>query len=333
MKVSRPCCRATGFGLPPMHGPITGLMMKTVGILVLELTGSLLMSCSGRYQGTDANVRYASVGTGTQKVRLAYRDHGTGPTILLLHGFGASSYTWRHVEPALIASGNRVITLDMKGFGLSEKPFDDRYSIFDQAALVSQFIDRIGLKKVTVVGHSLGGGVALVLALDKNPAKRKRIAKLILIDSIAYAQKIPIAFNILRTPVLGEISTRLVPLEVQTRVALKLAYYDDSKFDSRDVKQYSGPLKDKGSRNALIQTARQILPENLPELSSRYKTIKIPALIIWCDHDKVIKPNIGLRLNRDLPNSTFRLVGECGHLPQEEQPVQTIWFIQNFLKR
>ena len=308
-------------------------MQKALTIFVLLLAGSLAMACSGAYQGGDANVRYATLDSGTQKIRLAYRDQGKGKAILLLHGFGASSYTWRHVEPALAASGNRVITLDLKGFGLSEKPFDNAYSIFDQAALVSQFIDKLGLKKVTVIGHSLGGGVALVLALDKIPAKRKRITRLVLVDSIAYAQNIPIAFSILRTPVLGEISSRLVPLDVQTRVALKLAYYDDSKFDSRDVKQYAGPLKDKGSRHALIQTARQILPENLPELSSRYKTIKIPALIIWCDHDKVIKPRIGLRLNNDLPNSTFRLVGECGHLPQEEQPVQTIQLIQNFLKR
>ncbi|GBE42073.1 2-hydroxy-6-oxononadienedioate/2-hydroxy-6-oxononatrienedioate hydrolase [bacterium BMS3Bbin10] len=316
-----------------MHELIAGLMIKTVRICVLLLAGSLLMSCSGAYQSGDADVRYATVGSDTQKVRLAYRDRGTGQAVLLLHGFGASSYTWRHVEPALTASGYRVVTLDLKGFGLSEKPFDDGYSIFDQAALVSQFIDQIGLKKVTVIGHSLGGGVALVLALDNNPAKRKRIAKLVLINSIAYAQNIPIAFSILRTPVLGEISSRLVPLDVQTRVALKLAYFDDSKFDSHDVKQYSGPLKDKGSRHALIQTARQILPKNLPELSSRYKTIKIPALIIWCDRDKVIKPRIGLRLRNDLPNSTLRIMRRCGHMPQEERPQQTVELMQEFLKR
>ncbi len=333
MKVSGRCCRASGFGLPPGHELITGPMIKTVGICVLLLAGSLVMSCSGSYQRGDANVRYATVGPDTQKVKLAYRDQGTGKAILLLHGFGASSYTWRHVEPALTASGYRVITLDLKGFGLSEKPFDDGYSIFDQAALVSQFIDQIGLRKVTVIGHSLGGGVALVLALDKNPAKRKRITRLVLIDSIAYSQNIPIAFSILRTPVLGEISSRLVPLDVQTRIALKLAYFDDSKFDSRDVKQYAGPLKDKGSRHALIQTARQILPENLPELSSRYKTIKIPTLIIWCDHDKVIKPIIGLRLQNDLPNSIFRLVRRCGHMPQEERPQRTVELLQEFLKR
>ena len=308
-------------------------MKQAARVCVLLLAGMAVMSCSGSYQADDKHVRYASLGSGAQKIRLAYRDQGTGKPVLLLHGFGASSYTWRHVEPALTASGHRVLTLDLKGFGLSDKPLDDGYSIFDQAALVSQFIDQLGLKKVSVVGHSLGGGVALVLALDKNPAKRKRIAKLVLIDSVAYSQNIPIAFSILRTPILGKIGSSLVPLDVQTRVALRLAYYDNSKFDSRDVKQYAGPLKDKGSRHAMIQTARKILPENLPELSSRYKTIQIPALIIWCDHDKVIKPIIGLRLHNDLPNSTLRIIRNCGHLPQEEKPQRTVELVQDFLKR
>ncbi len=308
-------------------------MKRTATVCALLLAGMAVLSCSGAYQRDDVLVRYATLGHDAQNIRLAYRDQGTGKPILLLHGFGASSYTWRHVEPALLTSGYRVLTLDLKGFGLSDKPFDEDYSIFDQAALVSQFIDYLGLKKLSVVGHSLGGGVALVLALDKTPAKRNRIAKLVLIDSIAYAQNIPLAFSILRTPILGEIGSRLVPLEVQTRVALRLAYYDNSKFDSRDVKQYAGPLKDKGSRHAMIQTARQILPENLPELSSRYKTIQIPALIIWCDHDKVIKPHIGLRLHNDLPNSTFHIIRACGHLPQEEKPQRTVELVQEFLKR
>ncbi|MDA7947650.1 MAG: alpha/beta hydrolase, partial [Hyphomicrobiaceae bacterium] len=281
--------------------------MRTVAkSLLMTLLALTITSCSGIYQSGNADVRYASVGDGTKTLKLAYRDQGKGPAVLLLHGFGASSYTWRHVEPALVATGHRVLTVDLKGFGLSEKPLDENYSIFDQAALISDFIDRLGLKKVTLIGHSLGGGVALALTLHDDPKKRKRIAKLILVDTVAYAQNIPIAFNILRTPVIGKLGSRLVPLDVQTRVALRLAYYDNSKFNDIDVKRYADPLKDKGSRHAMIQTARQILPENLPELSARYKTIKIPTLIIWCDHDKVIKPHIGLRLHNDMPNSEFR---------------------------
>lgn len=307
-------------------------MKNAARIYALLLAAALVAACSGVYQNVGADVRYAVVGAGAQKVRLAYRDYGDGKPVLLLHGFGASSYTWRHLEPALAAAGHRVLTVDLKGFGLSDKPADEDYSIFDQAVLVSDFIDQLGLKEVTLVGHSLGGGVALVLALDEDPAKRARVTKLVLMDSVAYAQNIPIAFNILRTPVIGQIGSRLVPLEVQTRVALKLAFFDDSKFDGRDVKQYTEPLRDKGSRHAMIQTARKILPDNLPELANRYKAVRIPALIIWCDHDKVIKPHIGVRLHNDLPNSTFRVIGNCGHLPQEEKPQQTLELVRNFLR-
>ena len=106
--------------------------------------------CSAVYQSGRADVRYAPVYDGTKTIKLAYRDSGTGSPVLLLHGFGASSYTWRHVEPALVAAGHRVLTVDLKGFGLSDKPLDENYSIFDQAVLISDFIDRLGLKK----GHA-----------------------------------------------------------------------------------------------------------------------------------------------------------------------------------
>lgn len=296
------------------------------------LTLLILVWSSHAYAASNAEVHYLALATDAGAVRLAYRDRGKGRPIVLLHGFGASSYTWRHIEPELVKWGHRVLTVDLKGFGLSDKPPDEKYSIFNQADLISAFIRQLQLTDATIIGHSLGGGVALVLALDKNPDVRRRISRLVLIDSIAYSQNIPIAFNILRTPVLGQISSRLVPIEVQTRVALKLAFYDDSKFTSEDVKEYADALKDKGSRHAMIQTARQILPENLPELSARYRTITLPTLIIWCDHDKVIKPNIGLRLHNNLPNSTFRVIRECGHLPQEEKPEETLRALQLFLK-
>lgn len=305
------------------------LILKSLASLLAAL---VLVLGTGAYAASNAEVRYLALATDAGAVRLAYRDSGKGQPIVLLHGFGASSYTWRHVEPELVKWGYRVLTVDLKGFGLSDKPPDEKYSIFNQAELISAFIRQLQLKDATIIGHSLGGGVALVLALDDNPDVRSRISKLVLIDSIAYSQNIPIAFNILRTPVLGQIGSRIVPIEVQTRVALKLAFFDDSKFNDEDVKEYANALRDKGSRHAMIQTARQIMPENLPELSSRYRSIQVPTLIVWCDHDKVIKPNIGLRLHNNLPNSTFRVIRDCGHLPHEEKPHETLRALQVFLK-
>jgi pimeloyl-ACP methyl ester carboxylesterase len=187
------------------------------------------------------------------------------------------------------------------------------------------------LKNLTVVGHSLGGGVALVLALEKEDGKRRRIKKLVLIDSVAYAQKIPLAFNLLGAPVIGAVANFLIPKELQALAALRIAYHDNSKFDSNDVAEYAAPLHEKGSQHAMIYSARQIMPDNINSLSERYSTIDIPTLILWCDHDKVIRPHVGWRLHQDLPNSTFRLVRGCGHIPQEERPEETAQAVLQFL--
>jgi len=293
---------------------------------------TFIAACAALDPVERSPMQFTTVMQDGKPIQLAYRDLGQGDPVILIHGFGANSYTWRHLEPALVKT-NRVISLDLKGFGQSDKPLDKRYSVIDQAQLVSQFIDQKRLKKVTLVGHSLGGGVALAIALEDAGKKTsaRRIDRLVLIDSVAYAQKIPIAFNVLRAPLIGRLSNFLVPKELQARAALRIAYYDNSKFNRLDVANYAEPLHDPGSQHALIQSARQIIPENIDDLAARYATIKVPALVLWCNRDKVIKPHIGWRLHRNLANSTFRLLKDCGHIPQEERPQETARIISDFL--
>lgn len=305
---------------------------RSAKLLVAAAAALGVTACAAVAPSQLHDMRYATVGGNDNPVRLAYRERGQGKPVLLIHGFGANAYTWRHMVPAL-AQTHRVITLDLKGFGQSDKPLDENYSVLDQAALVSEFIERKNLKDLTLVGHSLGGGVALALALDENDKRRGRITRLALLDSVGYAQKIPIAFNLLRAPVIGPVSSYLIPKELQARAALRIAYHDDSKFDRTDVAEYAGPLHDRGAQHALIRSARQIMPENIDQLSARYPTITIPALVLWCDHDKVVKPHIGWRLHQDLPNSTFKLIGGCGHIPQEERPHETAQAIKALLAR
>src|SRR5262249_15605929 len=106
---------------------------------------------------------YARLGPPDAPVKLFYEEEGKGPPIPLIHGFRTSPYTWRHIAPVL-ALTHRVIAVDLKGFGQSDKPFDARYSVFDQAELLAQFIEDHDLRDLTIVGHSFGGGVALRLA-------------------------------------------------------------------------------------------------------------------------------------------------------------------------
>src|SRR5262245_52471382 len=96
---------------------------------------------------------------GNGQVKLHYEIHGAGKPVIFLHGFGASTYSWRHLIPSL-KTHFKLIMIDLKGFGQSPKPNDNNYSAHDQANLICQFIIQEDLRNVTLVGHSYGGGVA-----------------------------------------------------------------------------------------------------------------------------------------------------------------------------
>jgi pimeloyl-ACP methyl ester carboxylesterase len=298
----------------------------TLGLAALALA---LGSC-GLSAGDAVDGPYARLGPPDAPVKLYYSEEGKGPPVLLIHGFGASTFTWRFVAPEL-AKSHRVIAVDLKGFGLSDKPFDGRYSVYDQAELLAQLIEDKDLRDLTLVGHSFGGGVALLLALEANQRFDGRITRLVLLDSIAFPQNIPVFFRLLDVPLVSQIGVRMVPPSVQARVALKIAYFDDSKIDPEEIELYAAPLKTAAGKHAIIYSARQIVPEDIAELSERYKTIELPTLILWCDHDRIVPLEVGIKLRRTLPNSTLRLVEECGHMPQEEQPASTLALIKGFI--
>ena len=307
-------------------------MTRPVTVVLLICCAWLSAGCATVSLGQVGGAQFAVVGAPASPLRLAYSQSGEGSPVVLIHGFGANSYTWRHLAP-ILALNHKVYAVDLKGYGKSDKPLDENYSLQDQAALVADFIKKRRLRDVTLVGHSFGGGVALMLALDKRPAIRSRVKRLVLLDTIAYPQKIPIFFGILRTPLVGQVSQSVVPPEFQARAALRIAYLDDSKITNRDVAAYAQPLHSEGAKHALIQTAKQIVPDNLGMLADRYKSIRLPTLILWCPYDKIVPIAIGRRLHEDLPNSTFRVIRGCGHLPHEERPLATAREIQAFLNR
>lgn len=291
---------------------------------------ALALGACGLSAGDAIEKPYARLGPPHAQVNLYYRDEGAGKPLLLIHGFGASTFTWRHIAPALVET-HRVIAVDLKGFGQSDKPFDSRYSVYDQAELLAELIESKDLRDLTLVGHSFGGGVALLLALEANERLAGRLSRLVLLDSIAYPQSIPVFFRMLDVPLVSQLGVRMVPPTVQTRVALKIAYFDDSKITPEEVEAYAAPLKTAAGKHAIIHSARQIVPEDIATLSERYKSIELPTLIMWCDHDRIVPLEVGLKLRRTLPNSKLRLVEDCGHMPQEEQPEATLALIKEFV--
>ena len=227
----------------------------------------------------------------------------------------------------------QLILIDLKGFGKSPKPNDNNYSIQDQADLVYRFILEHDLKDLILVGHSYGGGVALYTAIKLSEQHSTRLSSLVLIDSLAYKQRLPKFIKLLRTPVLGALGLNILPSKMNVKSILNLAYYDDSKITKNQIEAYSEPLSLPGGRRSLRRIAKQIIPSNIEEISSRYRTLNYPTLILWGREDKITPLQIGEQLHNDIPNSTFIVLEQCGHIPHEEKPDDARTVISEFIRK
>ncbi|MXS83287.1 alpha/beta fold hydrolase [Nitrosomonas oligotropha] len=267
----------------------------------------------------------------TNALELASRSTGAGEPVLLIHGFGASSYSWRHViEP--LAQKNRVITIDLKGFGDSPKPRDDAYSVYEQARLVRNFILENDLKNLHIIGHSYGGGVALAVSIylsASNPGLQK---SLVLIDSVAYPQELPGFVKILATPVLGPLITYAVPNTFQVKNLLQIVYFNDDLIPQEAIDHYAADLGKPDAKYALLTSVRQMLPTDLQQFAENYANLTIPTLIIWSREDEIVPLAVGKRLHENIPNSKLVIMSGVGHAVQEEKPALLLPHLRSFLE-
>src|SRR5262245_59444055 len=208
---------------------------------LLAAGGALLLglSCSDTrgLAAPEARGTLLNVGSRAAPLRLWLEEAGHGDPILFIHGLGANSYSWRYLAPAL-ARTHHVLSVDLKGFGRSDKPIDAAYGVLDQARLLKRLIARKKLEHLTIAGHSFGGGVALALTIELNVTEAATVDRLMLIDSIAYRQPMPLFIELLRTPVLAEVGLVTAPPEVQAYKGLFAAYADPDKISWEAVRAY-----------------------------------------------------------------------------------------------
>jgi len=240
-------------------------------------------------------------------------------------------FTWSKLAPEL-SKNNRVIAIDLMGFGKSDKPADrSLYTIEYQAKLVVQFIKQKNLKNVTLVGHSYGGGVTMLTAvmLLKDEGT---IGKIIMIGGIAYKMPIPDFIKLLVMPFLSKLALVFIPKKYLIRHMLEVVYYDSNKIEQAFIDAYARPMDKRSAQSALVYTARLIMPDNLDDYTSQYNDITVPALMIWGDMDVVVPIATGKRLSQDLPSARLEVFNNCGHVPQEEEPEKTLALISRFLR-
>ena len=253
-------------------------------------------------------------------------------TFLLIHGFGASVYTWRHWVPCLESRG-RVLLVDMKGFGASAKPDDGLYCPTHQAQLIGKLLEREDPRHLTVMGHSLGGGVALLIALSMAEQDDRRLRRLVIVAGAAYAQRLPPFVTLARHPRLTAVALNLVGPERAIRYVLRSIVHDRATIEPGQVRTYAEALRTKEGIRAMLDAARQIVPKELNRLTAGYPTLDVPTLLLWGRQDRVVPVSIGQRLRHDLPDAQLEVLEECGHLPHEERPLDSLQILEAFLRR
>jgi pimeloyl-ACP methyl ester carboxylesterase len=264
-----------------------------------------------------------------ENVNYHYLEYpGTGQDVFLLHGFASSTYTWEKIIPYLTGQGYHVWALDMKGFGWSDKPKHAKYDTITLMQEVNTWMDVMGLKDVVFVGNSLGGAIAILMALE-HPDKTDRI---VLIDSAGYPIKKPFIIKMAKLPFAAEIM-RLFFGRCVVKSTLKEVMYNDEKVTKETIEAYFRRMCTENAIHAQTALAKSFDFEALSSYAERIPDIKNRTLIIWGENDSWIPLESGHRFNKDLSHSTLVILPECGHVPQEEKPEQTAKIIIDFIEK
>jgi pimeloyl-ACP methyl ester carboxylesterase len=255
--------------------------------------------------GAPSDASYATV----RRTRVRFLDEGQGPAVVLVHGFASSLETWAPVKPALLDAGFRVLAMDLKGFGWTGRPEGD-YSPEEQARIILELMDRRGVERAAVVGHSYGSSVALALALQA-PGRVSRIA---LYDAWVYEEQLPTFFHWARARGIGEL---LFALYYDQRPAdrIALAFYDPETLTQSLVDEVEQAMERPGTQAAALAAVRGMHYE---KLAARYPDIEQPTLLLWGREDRVSSKDVGERLARDMPRAELIVYPRCGHFPMIE---------------
>jgi len=248
-----------------------------------------------------------------------YRDEGTGPTLVLLHGVASSLHTWDDWVKRL-APHYRIIRIDLPGHGLTGlDPTVERYEIAYMIAKLEKFLNKLSIDDIYLAGNSLGGYIAWNYALHRPD----RVKKMVLLDAAGFPQDMPFIMNFTALPVIGEIAGVAMP-KMFVDMNINAAFGDSDKVTDDLQQRYFDLTMRKGNREALVNVFRTMKEQSQnPHLGDRVKEITIPTLLMWGDQDEWVPLEIMQQFHQALPNSQTIVYEGVGHMPMEELPVQT----------
>ena len=263
---------------------------------------------------------------------VAYREAGGGPVVLLVHGMAGSSATWRYVLPAL-AERYTVVAPDLPGHGRSAKPRGD-YSLGAYASSLRDLLVALGHERATVVGQSLGGGIAMQFAYQF-PERCDRLA---LVSSGGLGQEVNLLLRALTLPgaeyVLPLACTQWMHGAGTTAFGWLRNIGLRPSRRLVEVWESYGSLADAEARTAFVHTLRSVIDQSGQRVSATdrlYLAAHVPTLVVWGAKDAIIPVQQAYDAHDALVGSTLEIFDDCGHFPHCEEPERFVEVLERFI--
>ncbi|MBA3889337.1 MAG: alpha/beta fold hydrolase [Gemmatimonadaceae bacterium] len=262
--------------------------------------------------------------------RLYYYAAGTrgaGEPVVLLHGFPTSGHLWADVVPHL-PQGHRTIVLDLLGFGRSDRPGSHAVDIHAHADRVIALLDALGINFACLIGHDIGGAIALAAALRHPP----RVSRLGLVSAAAFDAWPPRDVKVVRATL--PLTRHLPPSWVSSVLRADLLRgYVNADHAARSVDRYLQPFGDADGRDAFFQHLQQLDPADPDALTPRLGDIVQPTAVVWGRNDPFLPVKNAERLAAAIPSATLDIIEEGGHFVPEEQPQEVAQAIGRLILR
>ncbi|MFT5583306.1 MAG: pimeloyl-ACP methyl ester carboxylesterase [Cognaticolwellia sp.] len=260
-------------------------------------------------------------------LELSYLEAGSGPPVLLLHGWPTNAELWRTALPH-IAHTHRAIALDLPGFGQSSKPLDVRYSFRFYQQVLQDFLTQLGLSRVGLVLHDLGGPVGLYWAVH-HP---EQVRELVLLNTLVFPElSWAVKAFVVSTYLPGVRGLLSSPWGVERSIAVGLQ--NQARLTKEVAERYREPFESTAARKALLKAGQGLHPkgfetiaQGLPHLVDR------PALLLYGEGDRIL-PDVAQTMERVaaiLPQAQLQSIAGCGHFLQEDRPQEVAQILGAF---
>ena len=275
-------------------------------------------------------VRYVTI----HGYRRAYVKAGSGPALLLIHGIGDSSDTWRPVVEQL-AERYTVVAPDLLGHGRSEKPRAD-YSVAGFANGMRDLLSVLEVDRATVVGHSLGGGVAAQFAYQFPD----RCERLVLVGSGGVGRTVSPLLRVAAVPGVEALMPLLglPPIRFASRLGAGLLRVFDTALgrDAEEILAVFDALPNTEARMVILRTLRSSVDwhgQVITMVDRAYLAEGVPTLIVWGRRDAIIPLGHGRLIHTVMPGSEFEVFDEAGHFPHHTDPARFVRVLREFMER